>query len=490
MLVDTKSCGTVASPDHEPVENRPAEAKAPHQFTIPKIVITRAPERPRYSEPIPEQTYDKAVLFVPVKTEELNWDNGGLYWNGTFAYPVHNIYNKEGDAIGRRRNGPQGYRFAEMFEAHTPPLPAFEGAEENDVESAHGRRSADSTRSACRKVAPSEQEAKVNLEEPAPLPLPPSDNSDETEVLNSTDVASNIHCDDEDDGDIADDAASLSGESEAPSLWSHRGSSDSVSTTPGHATPCVNEITPANGVASTESGLDASLLFRKLEAESGRDVEDKHTPNQAVDAVIAPGETEEHRRPSTKANRIAQGWTHLGSIPRRRPLNHLEKQRACTLPDSGKDWYGFSKSLSLNTALDASRKHRSVSVPASPVLDDKTSSAALAESPPTSPSMPAVDVHPMEQAPRRQRRASSNRGGNSGSSSSLFCSIADDLTHSVFPANAKVAQKPSRRSSMSTTKPASRQRRCYNEFAFDSDYSAGWAFEQGTSSLCNDWQLS
>ncbi|PWZ03664.1 hypothetical protein BCV70DRAFT_209899 [Testicularia cyperi] len=87
---------------------------------IPTIVITPPSDAPLFSMATPEQLYDKAVLFVPVKTEELGWDEHGLYWNGTYAYPIHNIYDKEGQPIGRRRKGPLGYRFEEYYEGKKP----------------------------------------------------------------------------------------------------------------------------------------------------------------------------------------------------------------------------------------------------------------------------------------------------------------------------------------------------------------------------------
>ncbi len=92
-----------------------------------------------------KQTYEKSVLFVPVKTEELGWDEHGLYWNGTYAYPVHQIYDKEGSPIGRRRKGPQGYRFEEYYGNKKPRRPSTSSHMDDTVE-----------------------EASVRLEEPAP----------------------------------------------------------------------------------------------------------------------------------------------------------------------------------------------------------------------------------------------------------------------------------------------------------------------------------
>lgn len=93
----------------------PKPSGAP-SFVIPTILITPPDAPPQYSTAVPEQRYEKSVLFVPVKTEELGWDEHGLYWNGTYAYPVHEIYDKEGHPIGRRRKGPSGYRFEEYYD--------------------------------------------------------------------------------------------------------------------------------------------------------------------------------------------------------------------------------------------------------------------------------------------------------------------------------------------------------------------------------------
>ncbi|CDS01446.1 hypothetical protein, partial [Sporisorium scitamineum] len=40
-------------------------------FVVPTILITPPDAPPNYSSIIPEQQYEKSVLFVPVKTEEL-----------------------------------------------------------------------------------------------------------------------------------------------------------------------------------------------------------------------------------------------------------------------------------------------------------------------------------------------------------------------------------------------------------------------------------
>jgi hypothetical protein len=95
------------------------EAGAP-SCHIPRITVTPPATAAEYASATPRQVYDKAVLFVPVATGELGWVEGGVYWNGTYAYAMRQIYDTEGRAIGRRRNGPTGCRFEEYY-AHAAP---------------------------------------------------------------------------------------------------------------------------------------------------------------------------------------------------------------------------------------------------------------------------------------------------------------------------------------------------------------------------------
>ena len=122
---------------------------------VPTILITPPDTPPQYSSSIPEQQYEKSVLFVPVKTEELGWDEHGLYWNGTYAYPVHQIYDKEGQPIGRRRKGPAGYRFEEYYHNKKPRRSALS-------------LSSSSSSAAAVTADDTVEEASVRLEEPAP----------------------------------------------------------------------------------------------------------------------------------------------------------------------------------------------------------------------------------------------------------------------------------------------------------------------------------
>ena len=191
-------------------------------FVIPTIRITPPDEPPRYSSAIPEQQYEKTVLFVPVKTEELGWDEHGLYWNGTYAYPVHQIYDKEGVPIGRRRKGPHGYRFEEYYDNKKPRRCSQPALSEDTVE-----------------------EASVRLEEPAPARIekvsdkvtPPEQSElvdEDMEIASPTSPTLSVASDmteTEDSSSLCDDSSSL---------WSRNPESDdeeSTCTSPGVMSP-------------------------------------------------------------------------------------------------------------------------------------------------------------------------------------------------------------------------------------------------------------
>ncbi|PWN53581.1 hypothetical protein IE53DRAFT_359888 [Violaceomyces palustris] len=112
----------VQEPDSVLTASNNEDETPKHKFVVPTIKITRPMNGHKYSTPVPDQRYEKGVLFVPVKTEELGWDENGLYWNGTYAYPINDIYDDEGGVIGRRRNGPDGYRFVELYDGQTKPV--------------------------------------------------------------------------------------------------------------------------------------------------------------------------------------------------------------------------------------------------------------------------------------------------------------------------------------------------------------------------------
>ncbi|CEH14321.1 hypothetical protein CBOM_02178 [Ceraceosorus bombacis] len=67
------------------------------------------------SEPAPDQDLSNKTLYVPLRTDEIGWEEGGLIWGGrrpVYAYPTVNLYGGDDDhIIGTYRGGPKGYSF-------------------------------------------------------------------------------------------------------------------------------------------------------------------------------------------------------------------------------------------------------------------------------------------------------------------------------------------------------------------------------------------
>lgn len=66
--------------------------------------------------PVPEQDLGSDKLFVPLRTEEIGWEEGGLIWAAKrYCYPTVNLYGGVDDRIiGTYRGGPKGYRFVNI----------------------------------------------------------------------------------------------------------------------------------------------------------------------------------------------------------------------------------------------------------------------------------------------------------------------------------------------------------------------------------------
>ncbi|KIS68215.1 uncharacterized protein UMAG_15083 [Mycosarcoma maydis] len=224
---------------------------------VPTILVTPPDAPPQYSTSIPEQQYEKSVLFVPVKTEELGWDEHGLYWNGTYAYPVHQIYNKEGQPIGRRRKGPHGYRFEEFYDNKKP--------RHTSSYTSSGSPEATSMAAADDTV----EEAIVRLEEPAPQRIdraaksvvqqehndaPTLEAMEDSELFSPTSPTLSLT------SDMAETEDSCSVCDDSSSLWSHNDAAsddgDSRCTSPGIMSP------PMDMDSSAE--LQAETLTKKL----------------------------------------------------------------------------------------------------------------------------------------------------------------------------------------------------------------------------------
>lgn len=98
-----------------------SSASAPSsKMNIPIITLTPPTEPPAPSERIPQQNLGKTQLYVPIKTEEIGWEAGGLFWSSRYAYPTLGIYGGgiANDQIGTYRGGPEGYRFESYWDAH------------------------------------------------------------------------------------------------------------------------------------------------------------------------------------------------------------------------------------------------------------------------------------------------------------------------------------------------------------------------------------
>ncbi|EST08027.1 hypothetical protein PSEUBRA_002422 [Kalmanozyma brasiliensis GHG001] len=301
---------------------------------IPTILITPPDTAPQYSISLPEQQYEKSVLFVPVKTEELGWDEHGLYWNGTYAYPVHQIYNKQGRPIGRRRRGPAGYRFEEYY-TQTPQSSSPSSTSDDAVE------------------------AKVRLDEPAPAriektTLPPV----------SDDVEASTDDEEEDVASPASPSLSVGSdltEDDASSLWS-RTEADSSDDE-------VESSCTSPGLMSPPMDLDASpsLQADKLSAKlSDLDAGNKPTTSSWVSLGTLPSSS-----PAASSSASSSRSQSL-PVPRSKPALELSRAHRATS----------------TLVVDDSRRHSSGSY--SSIIHDLTTSpfAPAAKTPYRSATLP------------------------------------------------------------------------------------------------------
>jgi len=84
--------------------SNPSSSSSTSKFNIPSIQLpalklTPPPLPMNKIDPIPEQNLGKNSLYVPLKTEELGWEEGGIYWAGRYSYPVVNLYGGEDDHV-------------------------------------------------------------------------------------------------------------------------------------------------------------------------------------------------------------------------------------------------------------------------------------------------------------------------------------------------------------------------------------------------------
>lgn len=68
-------------------------------LNLPLLKLTPPDQPMRKTEGIPEQNLGKNSLYVPLKTEELGWEEGGIYWAGRYSYPIVNLYGGDDDHV-------------------------------------------------------------------------------------------------------------------------------------------------------------------------------------------------------------------------------------------------------------------------------------------------------------------------------------------------------------------------------------------------------
>lgn len=111
-------------------------------FQIPLIKLTPPKEAPAYTEDVPEQDLGKHSLYVPLRTEEIGWEEGGIYWAGRYTYPVVGIYRGEDDHLaGEYRGGPEPYGFVHMWESEAEEEEEVADEDAEDEMGLHDRES-------------------------------------------------------------------------------------------------------------------------------------------------------------------------------------------------------------------------------------------------------------------------------------------------------------------------------------------------------------
>ncbi|MCO5613878.1 hypothetical protein L7F22_068156 [Adiantum nelumboides] len=111
---------------------------------IPQIRLTPPDSRPAKAPEVPEQDLGSNALYVPLRTEEIGWEEGGLIWAPKrFYYPTVNLYGGEDDhIIGQYRGGPKGYRFIKVTDSNF----ALANKDEDEVQASSGTGSAGSSK--------------------------------------------------------------------------------------------------------------------------------------------------------------------------------------------------------------------------------------------------------------------------------------------------------------------------------------------------------
>ncbi|GAC92476.1 hypothetical protein PHSY_000029 [Pseudozyma hubeiensis SY62] len=423
-------------------------------FVVPTILITPPDAPPQYSTSVPEQKYEKSVLFVPVKTEELGWDEHGLYWNGTYAYPVHQIYNKEGQPIGRRRKGPHGYRFEEYYDNKKPRRGSSPHSSASSSSSSPSSAAADDT----------VEEASVRLEEPAPQrieftaksivpeeqaegPVPEPMEEEAEELVSPTSPTLSVASDwaeTEDSSSICDDSSSLWSRNDAAS-----DDGESRCTSPGVMSPPMDVDTPAE--------LQVETLSKKLS-----------------DLPAA-----------NKVNKTS--WLSLGTLPSSTasPSSASSSSAASSRSQS----LPVSRVTRSKPALEISRNHRATS---SPILDPPQREHRRHSTPMAFQSIiQDLTTSPFASSSSTLSAKAPYRSATLPRSTSRTVYTQSKLAGSVLrppppqytsaPRNTHDDPSSSSSSSSSSSKFSSRSRSEAWHSTPDSDFAAGWAFENPSS---------
>jgi hypothetical protein len=131
---------------------------------IPSIRLTPPDSRPAMSPSVPEQDLGSSSLFVPLRTEEVGWEEGGLIWAAKrYFYPTVNLYGGSDDhVIGTYRGGPAGYRFVNITDKDFALASSTEVEECSQKES---KTSSNGTKSSLPKGPATKQSSLIESEE-------------------------------------------------------------------------------------------------------------------------------------------------------------------------------------------------------------------------------------------------------------------------------------------------------------------------------------
>lgn len=227
---------------------------------IPSIRLTPPDSRPLMADSVPEQDLGPNMLFVPLKTEEVGWEAGGIIWPAKrYFYPIVNLYGGLDDhVIGTYRGGPEGYRFVKITDS------AFALADQDDEEVQPESSSSSITQSKTSKTS---------------LPKGPAtkiqSHREESSIGVTNDILTDSSSGEELDSTVCSNTSESS--SSTPSS-SRRGSSstdddclsgaDTGTTTPTLGSPGGEESSEKHSVLDMAKELEAALISIQQEEDS------------------------------------------------------------------------------------------------------------------------------------------------------------------------------------------------------------------------------